>query len=82
MSLSCWGRSGETTHLSATVSMPKLKSDSGGDHCATSSGDSGDDSRRRTRTLASRNARLVSLLTCHFQDFVGAFAVGIDADAL
>jgi hypothetical protein len=30
----------------------------------------------------SRKARLVSLLACHSQNFVGALAIRIDADAL
>jgi len=34
------------------------------------------------RPCESRDARLVSLLACHFQDLVRAFALGLNADAL
>jgi hypothetical protein len=36
----------------------------------------------RLAPCESRDARLVSLLACHFQDLVRAFALGLNADAI
>ena len=55
--------------------LSKLKSDNGGDHCATSSGDSGGDGRRLRTQAFAQTRRIASLGLRHGRSQIAAYDI-------